>query len=913
MIRLFSYVKLSALGTELRRERVARGGDIVYMLPSMPGAEYLEPMLRGGGYFGRRPEIWSWQELYNRVTPKHQRRRCIDPPDRRLVLKFVTDQAAAESEPGGAARAVMSGRGFVRMLGEAVREMLLEGVEPDLILPDDGSPDHEMLCRLYGDYLLYLDEHGLADNSDLPSLTRRALDGLPDALKNKTMRWVGFMSFTGAQLNLIRALEYHGADMEFYMPDSGCADFRSAASQLGVDAVPIESSPCAVCRVISPDVCSQFENIAELIMNEYSSMDIGILVDADRMETLAAELNRRKIPWQRRSEVTVDKTALIDAARRIWEAHKLGWPPLRVRYLLRSAPFGIEPDHTEFTRSMPEGMGAWREFFSGNDHALGVLSLWESFCSLLERGGTSEELLGGLMDLSGGGEWERRLASEAGADWAMDAAVRETASARLEIERKLSMTQETGRSLGEAGSLRFAGEAAMNFIRDWAGEAATALSPIYRSAVSVCNFPPEVLASHDIWIMTDVDGTRYPGPSSERALLSEKLRERVNDTSDGSVHLPTMREKLRQKEAMFRRMIAVGERVCVLSRSASASGVQAGESPFVSSLMRSGSDIWKITETRELVPPPLPAVRRGRGVFPRSVRGAFEDKYRISLSHADELMECPFAWWCGRAAFIEPLPDTAGVADRAVLGSAVHDIWRAAVNSYREGGRTLGSVIGSDWDEITDGLTPKYPILADPRALPRVLDLKHRMYVMADTLDEADARAGARGMTRVRIETEMALPEIESEHATFSGRADRVDFWSGPEGEAAVIFDYKLGKSRSYAKTLQLASYGLSLRNSGVDVAGFSYVCLGDLVLAGAWSDVMGPIYKASSRRASCGEKIESASELLKEIDRIAAGGVFEANYGSARCGYCGYATLCRRSERGGDYDEEDDGPDDGE
>ncbi|MDR3280553.1 MAG: PD-(D/E)XK nuclease family protein [Synergistaceae bacterium] len=925
MIKLFSYVKLSALTAAIRAKQAREAGDgVVYMLPSMSCEENLLDMLRSeGSYFGSRPDIWSWQELYNRIVPITKRRRCIDPPDHNLALKFVTDRTAADFEARGIQTPAGIGmRGFINVLGDATREMLLEGVEPDLLLPPDAvdgppSPD-ELLYRLYTDYLMYLEDNGLADNSDIPSLARRAMsDALPTSIKDRKMRWVGFMSFTGSQLKLIQALDALGADMEFYMPDSGGVDFRNAAVQLGADHAPLASEPCVIRRVSSRDVYAQFENISDMIVREYAGLNIGILANGDHKELMAHALAKRGIPWQSRSEVTVDKTSLMDIAVRTWEAHKLGWPPTRVRYILGSAPFGIGLDLEKFIRFMPEGIDMWKEFFSGDESALETIISMESFCRLLERedGCTCEDLLRGLEELSGAGKWENRLAAISGDDADMDSAIREIASSRLEIEHKISMMEDVNPALGEAASVRFAGEGAMGFLLSWAGEAAVALSPLYRGAVCLYESPPSVLVSHDVWIMTDVDGTRYPGQSSDQALLGEELRTRVNGSPDDFVHLPTMHEKRQQKEAMFHRLMAVGEQVSILSRCEfDAGGNPIGDSPFVSRARLRNSPYWKIGDEEPLAAEISVPHPRYRGRYPRTSR--FQpgtEKMRISLSHADEFLDCPFSYWCSRIARLDPSPEPAGIMDRMSLGNFMHDMWQMAVTSYSQGGRTLRSILESEWNQASEDLAAKYPLVADSRARAVVSDLRARMIGIADMEDEADARAYAGGMARSRIETEMKLPAIEFDHVTFTGRADRVDFWTSPAGDAAVIFDYKLGGSSSYTKSFQLASYAETLRSSGVFIAGFCYLCHGDGKMSGSWSEEFKPVYAKSSRGSSCEEKMDMALEGLRDMEKIVDGGIYEAKYDSPRCGYCGYATICRRAERCGDYARNGDDSDDDE
>jgi RecB family exonuclease len=512
------------------------------------------------------------------------------------------------------------------------------------------------------------------------------------------------------------------------------------------------------------------------------------------------------------------------------------------------------------------------------------------------------------MALCGDGEWETNLSLEAGDDTSMDPAVREMAFARLEIEQKLSMMEDVTPALGEASFVRFAGDDAMAFLTEWAGEAAVALPPLYKGAVCVYESSPPVLASHDVWIMTDVDGTRYPGATSDQPLLGDKARETLNGMPGANVHLPTVHEKKRQKEAMFRRMLAVGERVSIAARAATDTGGNPiPESPFMSpdAFTAPGWRLEKKTSPDEIYPSPSGgSVYRGR--FPRTTTAPAQSaaqKKRIPLSHIDELTDCPYAYWCDRIALFTPPPEPDAVMDPVSLGTVMHEAWRLVTNA-RGPDETRGnhSVLLAEWDAIISRLTEDCPMIADPRSAYSIANLKKGMLSTADLLDKIEAAASAAGMKKNETMTEFVLPPLEFENVVFTGRADRVEHWSWDGGEGVVVYDYKLGKSSSYAKKLQLAAYAAALRESGTNVAGFCYLCHKDGKYPGSWSPEIKNVFARTSRGPCCDEQIENALEKLREIDAIAASGKYEARYDSSLCGICNYPSVCRRGERYGDY-----------
>ncbi|MDR1966904.1 MAG: PD-(D/E)XK nuclease family protein, partial [Synergistaceae bacterium] len=836
MIEFFSYAKLSALREALLENGAGDSEGVIYMLPSKSNEGMLLDMLRReGNYFGARPLVWSWQDLYNAVVPKASRRRCVDPPDHNLILKFVLEQTLNELDsmetpvPAGVRK-----RGFIRLLGESIKEMLLEGVAPDLMLDQgDGgvAAGRELLFRLYTDYLLYLEEAGLADNAQLPSLAAEELvSELPAHLKGRVMRWVGFMSFTGAQLKLVSALKGLGTDMELYMPDSGGVNFRDAASQLGATPTRVPSAACSVRPMASPDIYSQFEMIADEIALNFPSLDVGMLVPPEHIRLAASALAKRGTPWQARSEVTVDKTALMDAAERAWEAHKLGWPPIRTMHLLRAEPFSLDLDEG-IAREMPEGMGMWKKSLPSGDGAA-ALSRLDAFCSIVgaDGGCDCEALLRGLLAFSGDGDWEERLAGEADEAPDMDSAVREIASSRLEIEHKLAMMEDVTPAIGAASSVRFSGDDAMGFLKSWAAEAAIALPPRHDGAVCLYDSPPPALASHQIWIMADVEGTRYPGPASDHSLLAEDFRESVNSSAAGA-HLPTLHEKRSQKEALFRRLLAVGEIAAITVRPMSdSSGNPLRDSPFMSPDLYSGS-AWVLAGASERAPKPAGYRNAAdRGPFPRfAVRRASGAKTRISISMLDKISSCPFSYWCETEPELDrktPRGELFGPKER---GTVMHEVWKTVWDMRPPDADcpTLRAALACAWDGAMASLSSKYPLVSDPRSKPALADMKTKMLRIADAEDDFERNARSAGIQRVRTFTELDLPNIELEHAIFAGRADRVDFMSSPHGTFAVISDYKTKGASRYRESLQLAAYAAALRNSDVAAGGVRYLCHG--------------------------------------------------------------------------------------
>ncbi|MDL2263209.1 PD-(D/E)XK nuclease family protein [Synergistaceae bacterium OttesenSCG-928-I11] len=945
MIALRHYARVSELRELLREPVDGTRAQRIFMLPSHANDEALLDLLRRNeSYFGEHPQIWSWSELYRALVPKARLRRQIDPPDHRLILRYILNETLADfdargvSVPGGVRR-----RGFLDLLSAAVRELLLEDVTPDRLICDraeegldDAAESKELLYRLYVDYLFYLEERGLADNAQLPSLARADLDEdeARASLCGAELCWIGFLSFTGAQRKLIHAIDNLAPTMHFLVPDAGMSGFRDASLQLGFTIRDATRFGGEIAAITGRDVYAQYDGVAREIASmlegegalvgafegfseaSFKRSDVGILVASGRANLMASALRRHRVPFQVRTETPVHDTAALEIARMAWEAHRAGWPLKRTLALLSSPVFGLDGlDGEQAFSLMPEGAAAWTAFLADDALAADVFAKLLAFCRYVAEpaGHTGAELLRALLELVAD-DWIARLSDEARENFDLDFSVRALASARLEIEQKLDLLAELTPPLGEAGSLRFSGADAISFLTDWSKEASTALPPLQKGVVTVYDAPPSVLVSHAFWVMTDVDSGRYPGSTSDQALLGGEIRERVNLAGEDFVHLPTLHEKREQQEALFRRLLCIGEVGTLLSRSIlDAQGREQGESPFVESLFSDPATPWWLCA--EIKTPPLDgssASRLYRGPFPRTVSTERCGKHRVSASAVDEWYECPYRYWLDRVARVGARMDEVEMFDRAVRGNIVHGVWQAVWTRFsRGGGTTLHATLLGGWDEYMVFLARRYPFLADERAAPVRADLRGMMLDMAELQDEVEARAAAIGLVRAEAKLEYRLPELEMEHAVFAGLADRLDIW---KGVGAVVVDYKLGSTSAYKDALQLACYAAMLRDAEIGpVVGFCYMGHGDGKIRGSWAlEELKGVYDDKSRfDAPFAEKVDGAYSVMQDMDAVLGGGKFTANYESKLCTHCDYAQICRRTERFGVFSGGEEGADD--
>ncbi|MDR1481773.1 MAG: PD-(D/E)XK nuclease family protein [Synergistaceae bacterium] len=982
MLELIFYSKIPELKrTICERMELSARNRVIFMLPSMSNEELLADTLRApGGWFGDSPEIWSWSEMYARLSGRP--RRVIDLPDSRLILMYILNGVLSEIESRG--RKVPPGvrrRGFPDLLSSAIRELLLEDVEPDRLLRDDESTSvgacvqpRELLYEIYGDYLIYLDENGLADSSWMPSLIREAITAArPEYLNGRVLYWIGFLSFTGAQLKLIRTMsvlkEIWGIDfdMEFHSPYSGVDGFPDASRQLGLVHENQFAGGGSLARMTFSGIAGQYDGVAAEIAGlrdgsgrlseilsklscEGSQSDVGIMVDPVRLPLMEAALRRFGIPFQSRSEIPVSDTIAMDLCRSAWEAYRLNWPAKRTEHLCRHPLFRVSadrglsgrtcPDPSAVSLEMPEGLRSWIGFLSKREGeegraAIQNLERLNAFCCYLDDpdGHTASELLSSLLSIAGDGEWESRLSSIAGDSIDLDGIVRSVASARLKIAQKLEAAADAKPPLGPASGLRLSGPAAMNYLLDWGHSAGTALPPPRSGVVTLYGSTPPVLTTHGIWIMTDADQTRFSGSAAEHPLLGTDVRDSVNRiTEDGDSHLLTTHERRKRSEALFRRLLAVGGRLTVIVRSKTDSqGRPQGDSLFLKSLLDDAESGWVEAERVEITEDlsradsgDLSGRRRlSRGEFPRAasypkeyMRRDASGKIRVSASSIDEWINCPFLYWCGNIASVRPPAGGVGLFDRTLQGTVMHRVWQAVWTGYaartsREERATIQGTLLSVWDRAVSEMSADYPALRDSRFSVPLTELKADMSDAAVLQDEVEARAGAAGLVRVAAKLEYPLPACELRNISFFGRSDRIDIWRTPSGPAAVIVDYKLGRSARYLDSLQLATYAAMLTRApesggGMQMpVGFCYIGHSDSCLRGGFPPELELIYTKGGRRRGfdLGESIAKAVAAMDEMDTSLVSGRFPARYDSDSCDACAFQTLCRRSERSGFYD----------
>ena len=250
-MRIIPYLRVSELDGAMR-SFLPLGEDVRFVVPSRRDRNWWRERA-GRDEFGLDgpPEdiLWNWQDLYDNVCGfcEARRLRPIEPPDHRLILSRLL-RALLEEDPElltlwpGLGRA-----GFLDILSEDIRELLNEAVLPEQTevgLRED-DPTARVLPAIYRRYLDYLSANGLMDSAQVCTMTLELLEREPLPWgEDLTMVFTGFLSFTQAQVRLIKKLNDLCREVVVLKPETGLSDFHDAAHQL--EGLVWEESPQGV-------------------------------------------------------------------------------------------------------------------------------------------------------------------------------------------------------------------------------------------------------------------------------------------------------------------------------------------------------------------------------------------------------------------------------------------------------------------------------------------------------------------------------------------------------------------------------------------------------------------------------------------------------------------------------------------
>lgn len=936
---VYSYFNISEMSEILADLYKKNGEKALFLVPTSLDKENLMRIIAAdSSYFGSRPQIWTIGELY-RETSKlcDTQRRVIDPPDHNLILNYLVGRFLDEMASSGIELpAGIKHKGFIGVLGDNIKELLAEDVTPEHLkatLFGDGEynkADAEaLLLRLYNDYLEYLEDNCLADAGQIPSLMKSILffDKISDFVKKRLFVFVGFLSFTGSQIKLVRALtEMSGAVL--IQPETGLDDFYDGIVQLKKEYRRRPEWKIGILELNANNVNIQFSSIAREIAlwphgeGNFSKLgeikdygDAAVLVSQKRLPLLLTALEKYKIPYNTQVRGTVAETPLGELPKRIWRAYVSGWKTNDTLSLLKTPLLGCDESWCEkITSLFPEGEISWKKSLEGE--ALALFEKFNVLCRGFAVGGSPGYVLSLWRDFICSFDLAARASQRIGDELSLDDSVKDISSAVNELNKKIEALEDLKREIGEAAKISLKGSEAVSYVTTWSRTATLPIQLPQNSSVTIyCGIPP-VLTFHRYWIMADIDYNTWPGKLRESPLLGSDSKRKINSCSaeeKEQPYLPDIHDERKQKEAIFRRLIATAKDGVVLSRSmVDANKRPIGPSQFVLPLFakhqyvelnRLGSVEYPLAKSipnrEEYIFPEaevaLSEPKIERGSIPRVGVCVPQDEIPVvNLSSLDDWIKCPFRYWCRYILRVDT--NSSELFDRRKAGKFMHKVWEHSFDEASVSGNSLFNVVNKNYDEIEKSYYRE--LSSDPRLLRYAKKLRKQLLDLAEHQDEIEFRLKGR---RTKMEMEYKFAEYICEGVKFQGRADRIDFY----GESAVILDYKSGKSEYHKDELQLAAYAVLLKDTeNINPGGYGWFGHGDNRLFGFFEPSYTDIYftRRKNNQKSLASLLDYARRAMSEMAFGIKKGEFPANYnagGGNECQRCPYYTICRKREVG--------------
>jgi ATP-dependent helicase/nuclease subunit B len=265
---------------------------------------------------------------------------------------------------------------------------------------------------------------------------------------------------------------------------------------------------------------------------------------------------------------------------------------------------------------------------------------------------------------------------------------------------------------------------------------------------------------------------------------------------------------------------------------------------------------------------------------------------RISASHVQSLVDCPYQFYARSLLQLDPFDDVTEAPGKREFGAALHEVLRqfhaewGAVDFHAIQGDRLRNNLAAHARAVFGRDEVRMPgLLAFERRFLGVID----DYV--DWLQQHSADGWRWALAEQAASFRLALRDGRAVQLT--GRLDRVD--RRPDG-ASLILDYKARAAADLAKKLrtagedvQLPFYGLLLREATSARVDALYVAF-----------ERGRMLKSAVRTVRPPQPFDElvdgvGARLAHDLQRIADGASLPAMGGPTTCAYCEMRGLCRR------------------
>ena len=922
---------------------------------NFPGSEkffhFVVPSQSDKFWFASKNEndLWTWDEIYKNICVSDSsitRKKILSPPDHLLILNSILKEVLSEYPDKVKSLPGLTRPGFLSIISRDIRELLNEAVRPSQLEfnPASDNPSEFLLPEVYSRYIKYLDEYDLLDSAEVYTAA------LEEIIKNQEwgreffIIFVGFLSFTHAQLELLYALKDRCAEVIILKPETNLQKFYDADLQLRGTASNLKKSSGKIIKipVAEPEIEAEVVARSLAVYDREKFDDIGIMITGGREDYFSEAFERYGVPYDFVSGIKINLTLPGKILSSIRHLNSRNFPTYETAMLLTQPCFaGSKFPVMKVYRAGPSGLDRWEEFLKVRSEeenifqtALISIRAIKKFRDAIGRLNRPERIMQAFYDfLTAKNLWLERFDSiEIANSPELDETLRNTANAIETVGGKVLAFSELMPDLGAVQNDKLKDDEAWDFLERWCANTDTRAPVQISNAVRIFTGTPPVLSSFPVWIMTGITQKTWSGNVNSSPLLGNAEREKL---AAKKAYLPTTFDKAAQHEALFRRLIQIGERVTVISTpELDDEGHPLSESPFMEKFLhdmpgwhaekKQSEGIKILLHSDGLIFPEIDAEEK----ISRKPPEIFRKFNAVGASDIHKLLSCPFLWWQEKGANL--YAQDSEIVSQIEWGLMLHKFWERVWRRYRtDTAQDFSKISEDEWKILTqsENLDEEYKkfsrLVRDFRLRRKLEGIEYRVKRLTKIQSNILEKLYGAGCSHEKILLEEeAYLRTQVDGVTFLGQCDRIEIFKAPDGKKfAMIADYKEGTGSNseeamkdienyswnfegrekFAYGLQLSVYAaLFAKNHDIKLGGVYILGLEDGKISGSIDGDFADFFKedkSKSFKSSIIERIDEGEYGMACAAEVLKAGKFLPEYNSDSCRFCKIKSICRMGE----------------
>ncbi len=929
-------------------------------------------------------EVWTWQNIYLDImnSSSERARSVLSPPDHLMILKNILAYFLDNLPEKTKAWPGLKRSGFAEVLSNDIRELLNENVKPENLetLKNQNDPSGFLLPEVYANYIDYLEDNNLIDSAQIYTAALNAMKNNSKWGRDLKIIFIGFLSFNHAQLELVRELQKRAKEIVIIKPEAELKNFHDITFQFGGDEIfnfdnydknsakiskgtifeiPVAEpalEPEIIARILALWAAGE-ENIFDFKFNSFD--EVGLMIPENYKYAVENAFKRYQIPFNPDNGVQISNTLPGLVLNSIENLKLRNFPTYETALLLSQKIFAGDDFNVNLAyRAGAYGLSSknnrktWLDYLrsTGEDKALLAIQAIKKFSDALSRRNTPAKIMNAFYEfLTTPGLWLDNLKGDVNYP-ELDETIRQTASAIKTVHEKVIALHELTPDLGAFQDIKLENSSAFDFLDTWCKNSLTRAPIKTNNAVSIFTGTPPVLSSFPVWIMAGVTQKTWSGNIQSSQLLGNTEREKL---SQNEIYIPNLQDKANQREALFRRLVHIGEKLTIITRPE----LDDDKRPVAQSnfMLRFPDDFqsWKIKTWPQT----------GIDILSCSDDYIFDDIETdydadklnrfapilesniktIGASDLKSFLTCPLKYYLNKHANLYPVRNE--LVSPLDFGNMAHKFWEQVWSKFRTleklDGENFRRVAFAEWEILTNksdannNVYEKFIRLVKDFRLKRLLEgqkfrIERLINIQAEIIDGLHKNGFIH--EKILLEDEAQLSH-EINGVKFLGQCDRIEILhqKSTGSKFAVITDYKEGNSKSSEKSfyikayawnyekrekfqygLQISAYALLFSHCypKINLGGAYFLGLNDGKLSGSMISELETIFEPYSD--SLNRNIEPRQlESLYAMEcaaMILNSETFHAFYIDKQiCSWCGLKTLCRRGEIKGESFSDDD------